>query len=254
MCIFEKSDFLPKDVANIILTLLKIRRNTFRNGPQRYQEDYIKYDKKENPTQFYPNHELKTYPKLYNVSKKVDEDFCEKNFPQHHDFADGIFSIGCSCELSITYGFEIMMAHESARHFFKFLMNRRINFKNLEGVIFDFACGLHRYALNREPLDFEYLRFLVDGSHWQNQKKLKKQDNRSKKGGHLGCSNAYNFNTYKQFTKVTADGAKNSQGREQMHSILTKLSKSYRQKNYHNFMRHMIAFFAIRNMMIMKAL
>ena len=146
------------------------------------------------------------------------------------------------------------MAHESARHFFKFFMNRSINFKNLEGVIFDFACGLHRYALNREPLDFEYLRFLVDGSHWQNQKKLKKQDNRSKKGGHLGCSNAYNFNTYKQFTKVTADGAKNSQGREQMHSILTKLSKSSRQKNYHNFMCHMIAFFAIRNMMIMKAL
>ena len=70
----------------------------------------------------------------------------------------------------------------------------------------------------------------------------------------FSCSNAYNFNTYKQFTKVTADGAKNSQGREQMHSILTKLSKSYRQKNYHNFMRHMIAFFAIRNMMIMKAL
>ena len=66
-----------------------------------------------------------------------------------------------------------MMAHESARHFFKFLMNRKINFKNLEGVIFDFACGLHCYALNREPLDFEYLRFLVDDSHWQNQKMVK---------------------------------------------------------------------------------
>ena len=33
------------------------------------------------------------------------------------NFADGIFSIGCCCELSITYGFEIMMAHESSRHF-----------------------------------------------------------------------------------------------------------------------------------------
>ena len=58
------------DVANIILTLLKIRRDTFINGPQRYQEDYMKYDKKENPTQFYPNQELKTYPEIYNVSKK----------------------------------------------------------------------------------------------------------------------------------------------------------------------------------------
>ena len=68
---FMTKNFLsPIDVANIILTLLKIRGNTFKNGPQRYQEDYIKYDKKENPTQFYPNHEFKTYP------KKVDEDFC----------------------------------------------------------------------------------------------------------------------------------------------------------------------------------
>ena len=81
ICIFEKNNFLPVDVANIVLTLIQIRRNTFRNGPQRYQEDYIKYDKRENPTQFYPNHELKTYPKLYNVSKKVDEDFCEKKIP-----------------------------------------------------------------------------------------------------------------------------------------------------------------------------
>ena len=254
ICILENSNFLPLDIANIVIRLLSIRRNTFRNGPQRYAEDYIKYDTRENQTQFYPNHELKTYPKRYNVSKKVDEDFCEKNFPKHHDFADGIFSIGCSCNLSITYGFEIMMAHESARHFFKFLMNRKLNLKNLEGVIFDFACGLHRYALNREPLDFEHLRFLVDGSHWQNQKRLKKQDSRSKKGGHLGCSTGYNFNIYKEHTKVSVDGAKNSQGREQMHSVLDKLAKSFRQKNYHNFMRYMIAFFAVRNLMVMKKL
>ena len=71
---------------------------------------------------------------VYNVSKKVDEDFCEKNFPQHHDFADGIFSIGCSCDLSITYGFEIMMAHESARHFFKF--EQKNQFQELGGSYF----------------------------------------------------------------------------------------------------------------------
>ena len=151
ICEFENSNFLPHDVATTILALLEVRNQTFRKAPQRYQEDYKKYKESEtymdDPTQFYPMHELQTYPKQYNVNKKVDSEFCEKNFPQHHDFADGIFSIGCCCELSITYGFEIMMAHESARHFFKFLMNRKINFKNLEGVIFDFACNLHRYCL-----------------------------------------------------------------------------------------------------------
>ena len=123
--------------------------------------------------------------------------------------------------------------------------------KNLKGVIFDFACNLHRYALNREPMDFENICFLVDGSHWQGQKKMKKSDKRSGKKGHLGCSSGYNFNDYKEYIKVDIDGAKNSQGREQMHSILDKLGKSLRQKNYFNFMRYMIAFFAIRNLMIM---
>ena len=54
--------------------------------------------------------------------------------------------------------------------------------------------------------------------------------------------------------KNDIDGAKNSQGREQMHAVLDKLAKSLRQKNYHNFMRHMMAFFAVRNLMIMNKL
>ena len=129
-----------------------------------------------------------------------------------------------------------MLKHESARHFFKFLMTRKIDFNNLDGIIEDYACGVHQYALNREPEDFEYLRFLVDGSHWQSQRKLKKPDSRSGKGGHLGCSTGYNFNQYKKIVKNDIDGAKNSQGREQMHAVLDKLAKSLRQKNYHNFM------------------
>ena len=129
----------------------------------------------------------------WDVANKNDEDFCEKKFPSHHDFADGIFSIGCACELSITYGFELMLGHESPRHFFKFLMNRKVNFKKLDGVVFDFACGLQRYALNREPENFQYLRFLVDGCHFQGQKKLRKPDSRSGRSGHLGCSSGYNW-------------------------------------------------------------
>ena len=51
---------------------------------------------------------------------------------------------GCSCELSITYGFEAMMFAESPRHFFNFLTCREVDFNSLKGVIFDFACGLQR--------------------------------------------------------------------------------------------------------------
>ena len=93
---------------------------------------------------------------------------------------------------------------------------------------------LYRYVLKREPEEFEHIRFSVDGSHHQGMKKLKKKDSRTGKKGHLGCNSAYNCNLYKEFTKTSVDGAKNSQGREQMHSTLDKLARSLRQKNYHN--------------------
>ena len=65
-----------------------------------------------------------------------------------------------------------------------------INGKNSKEAIFLF----------REPREFEYLRTLVDGAHWQGQKKLKRPD-RSGRGGHLGCSEGFNFNLYKQHLK-----------------------------------------------------
>ena len=70
------------------------------------------------------------------------------------------------------------------------------------------------------------------GSHWKAQKKFKKSDKKS--DGHLGGSLGYDYNTYKPYTKDGPNGMKNSQSREQMHSVLDKLGKSLRQKNYHN--------------------
>ena len=82
----------------------------------------------------------------------------------------GIFTIGCSCANSITYGFEVHVGGESSRIPYKFLMNRRIDWQNLEGFIYDNSCNLHRYSLNRDPKKIEKFRFLVDGCHFQGQK------------------------------------------------------------------------------------
>ena len=46
-------------------------------------------------------------------------------------------------------------------------MCRDVNLHSLQGVIFDHACGLDQHMLNREPSEFEFLRCLVDGAHWQ---------------------------------------------------------------------------------------
>ena len=142
-----------------------------------------------------------------------------------------------------------MLHGESPRNFFHFLTSRTVDYNKLRGVIFDYACGLHQYILNREPAQFETVRFLVDGCHWTSMKKTKfqkKSQPGSASGGHTGCSESYNFNNYKQYT--LKDNCVNSQNREQLHSTLSKLGKSLRQMSYQNFMRYLIAFFAISNM------
>ena len=53
-------------------------------------------------------------------------------------------------------------------------MCRDVDMTKLEGVIFDHACGLDAYILNREPRKFQFLCCLVDGRNWQGQKKTSK--------------------------------------------------------------------------------
>ena len=119
-----------------------------------------------------------------------------------------------------------------------------INLHTLLGVIFDFACGLDQYILKREACEFEYLRCLVDSAHWQGQKKLRKPD-RSGAGCHLGCSEGYNYNLYKQYLPYNHP---NSQGREQMHSKLEKLCSNLKQMEYSDFIAFLRVFFGMTNL------
>ena len=85
----------------------------------------------------------------------------------HNDFSFGVFSVGCLCPYNITIGYELMLCKECSHNIFRLLMCRDINLHELKGVIFDFACGLDQYMLNREPLEVDFLRLLVDGGLWQ---------------------------------------------------------------------------------------
>ena len=83
------------------------------------------------------------------MNSRVDSDFCAKSFESKKGFAFGVFSVGCSCPANITYGWEVMLSRESAHNLFRLLMCRNLDMQTLEGVIFDFACGLDPYLLNR---------------------------------------------------------------------------------------------------------
>ena len=196
ICIFEGTDYLPDTTSNLVLRLLEIRKMSFESSATRYAEQYYDYDGQgvfmEHPLEFFPKNPLIKYPKNYQVSGNVDEDFCAKSYPTHSDFASGIFTVGCSCEKPITMGFTLMLKGESPRNIFRILMTRKWQRNKLRGLIYDHACGAHRYFLNREPKDFKNFNFIVDGCHMQGQRRMKK-GNPSTGKSHLGCSQSELF-------------------------------------------------------------
>ena len=48
-------------------------------------------------------------------------------------------------------------------------------------ILYDNACKLHQYCLNREPHFLQNTRFAVDRFHWK---------------GHVGCSSDYSLDSY----------------------------------------------------------
>ena len=97
--------------------------------------------------------------------------------------------------------------------------------------------------MNREASILEWKRLLVDGAHWRPMKKFKANNSKGK-GGHNGCSEGFNWNLY----KPTVQEKVNSQGREQLHSLINKCSESLRLMSYPNFMIFMKVFFAVTNL------
>lgn len=73
-----------------------------------------------------------------------------------------------------------MSSHESPRHPFEIFRSRFKVAPKL--IIYDNACKLHQYCLNREPAFFKHTQFAVDRFHWR---------------GHVGCSAGYCLDKYK---------------------------------------------------------
>ena len=62
--------------------------------------------------------------------------------------------------------------------------------------------------------------------------------------GHLGCSRGFSGQMYKKYLHQDF----NSQGRENLHSVLELLSSSFRQMSYKSYMQSLRVFFGIRNL------
>ena len=87
--------FLPKDVSEIVKSLVEIRMNTFRDSAKRYDNNYYDYnDTNEISTQCYMNWPILKYPSEYNIRSEGGKKDCNKNFPKSSKFAPGLFALG----------------------------------------------------------------------------------------------------------------------------------------------------------------
>lgn len=120
-----------------------------------------------------------------------------------------------------------MHSHESPRHPFEVFKTRFKKAPNI--IIYDNACKLHQYALNREPSFFKNTMFLVDRFHWK---------------GHTACSAGYNLSKYNTSIDVKQI---NSQVNEQGNAGIQRLKGHLSYMLPDNFMFHVRLYFAMKN-------
>ena len=143
---YENSVFLPLDVAEIVEHLIQIREETFIKSIKRKDEEYVLWDDptKEHCTMFYPAFPMIRYPKRYSVAGEVDPERCCKSLGKHRDFSHGLFSVGCACKYSTTYGFELLLNPEDPHNVFRFFMCRKVKLSGQGAVkagFYDNACN-----------------------------------------------------------------------------------------------------------------
>ena len=165
-------------MSAIILRLLEIRDQTFKEAVGRNSDDYIDWDDDWGvpPLSYYPNHPKKKILRKYVVYHTKDRELCQKSENSSRTNTSGIFSFGCLCPRAITMGFELMKQPESPHNLFRFLMTRDFlqnDGPHLEGVVYDNACTLSKYILNLEAKQFQFMRTLVDGMHWSAHKRTR---------------------------------------------------------------------------------
>ena len=98
-------------------------------------------------------------------------------------------------------------------------------------IVYDNACKLHAYVLNREPARFAKTRFYVDRLHFRK--------------GHTGCTLGYSLDTYKTDRELKT---LNSQANEQANSGLRRIQIQLAYMKPDNFMHHTSLFLALKNM------
>ena len=106
-----------------------------------------------------------------------------------------------------------MATHESSRHPFQQIFRSRFTVAP-KLIIYDNACKLHQYCLNREPCFFDHTQFAVDRFHWH---------------GHIGYLAIYSLDKYSSSAEMRVI---NSQVNEQANAWLQHIKRNMSADNF----------------------
>ena len=116
---------------------------------------------------------------------------------------------------------------ESPKHPFEIFRSRFETAPDV--IIYDNACKLRQYCLNREPLFFKNTLFVMDRFHWK---------------GHVGCTSGYSLDTYRLSVDLRSI---NSQVNEQANAGLQRIRGQLAYMTLDNFMFTVSLFLCIKN-------
>ena len=144
------------------------------------------------------------------IANKEEEDMlssdkapCKHAFHKPGKRTGGVFT--CLCEHGFTYASFIIKKAEGRNEPFTFLTCFFENAPRI--VIYDFACSLMDYCLNRAPNFFKDTLFLVDKFHWYN---------------HVACAKSFDIRIYRCYNEVKSR-TRNSQACEQINAAMKRL-------------------------------
>ena len=215
---------LPPLVRSLIADLTQHMTAAF-TIPELSSNHYLPIQ--ENPLSFFSSLSLLIGKANYVADKtaaKQASDDCRKYASHHPNLTPGIFTVFYSH--GVCYGFQVMDSYESPRHPFEIFRSRFPVAPKT--IIYDNACKLHQYCLNREPAFFSHTKFLVDRFHWR---------------GHIGCSGGYSLdsNKHPKLKEI------NSQVNEQANAGLQQIKGQLAYMSPDNFMLTLSLFLAVKN-------
>lgn len=162
--------------------------------------------------------------KFQNVELSAPTNSCNKTSNQGGTCAQGVILFHC-LDHNACLGFVILDVPESPKKIYEVLLTR---FKLLPSVIiYDNACNLQEYILNRAPWQFRRTQFFVDHFHFFS---------------HTNCASTFNSGEYTQLLEKT-----NSQLTEQKNSRVTVMKQTAVQKKFRTFAAFLRYFVGLLN-------